>query len=202
MTDSLPYVNAYGQLPALLDAIKKAGVPPKVNRDFVSGVLNLKSSSYLAMIPFLKRLGLIDSGNNPTQDYKDFRDETISRSIMAKCIKISYEPLFLAHEYAYRLTKDQIKEKVKTITGLPDGNKVVDAIVGTFSELNKLADFESKLLPKEEHTRAQPTEPIQKTISQTKLGLNYTINLNLPPTTNIEVFNAIFKSLKEHILHD
>ena len=200
MSESLPYVNAYGKLPTLLDSLKKAGVPPKVNRDFISGVLNLKSSSYIAMIPFLKRLGLIDSGNNPTQDYKDFRDDTVSKAIMAKCIKISYEPLFLAHEYAYRLTKEQIKEKVKTITGLPDGNKVVDAIVGTFTELIKLSDFESKLLPKQEQISMQSPETIQKISSQTKLGLNYTINLNLPPTTNIEVFNAIFKSLKEHIL--
>jgi hypothetical protein len=35
-----------------------------------------------------------------------------------------------------------------------------------------------------------------------KLGLSYTINLNLPATTEIEVFNAIFKSLREHLLGD
>lgn len=37
-----------------------------------------------------------------------------------------------------------------------------------------------------------------------KLGLNlaYTINLNLPATADIAVFNAIFKSLKENLLKD
>ena len=35
-----------------------------------------------------------------------------------------------------------------------------------------------------------------------KLGLSYTINLNLPATTEIEVFNAIFKSLRENLLRD
>ena len=30
--------------------------------------------------------------------------------------------------------------------------------------------------------------------------LGYTINLNLPNTNDIAVFNAIFKSLKEHLL--
>lgn len=37
-----------------------------------------------------------------------------------------------------------------------------------------------------------------------KIGMNlsYTINLNLPATSDIAVFNAIFKSLKENILHE
>ena len=32
------------------------------------------------------------------------------------------------------------------------------------------------------------------------LNLKYTINLNLPATSDIAVFNAIFKSLKENLL--
>jgi hypothetical protein len=32
------------------------------------------------------------------------------------------------------------------------------------------------------------------------IRLGYTIHLNLPATTDIAVFNAIFKSLKEHLL--
>jgi hypothetical protein len=37
-----------------------------------------------------------------------------------------------------------------------------------------------------------------------KIGFNlgYTINLNLPATSDPAVFNAIFKSLKEHLLRD
>lgn len=43
--------------------------------------------------------------------------------------------------------------------------------------------------------------PLQATIPQS-LGLNlgYTINLNLPATSDPAVFNAIFKALKEHLL--
>jgi hypothetical protein len=32
------------------------------------------------------------------------------------------------------------------------------------------------------------------------MNLSYTINLNLPATSDISVFNAIFKSLKENML--
>ena len=35
-----------------------------------------------------------------------------------------------------------------------------------------------------------------------RINLSYTINLNLPATTDIEVFNAIFKSLKQHLIQE
>jgi hypothetical protein len=34
------------------------------------------------------------------------------------------------------------------------------------------------------------------------LKLSYTINLNLPESTNPDVFNAIFRSLKENLLSE
>ncbi len=34
------------------------------------------------------------------------------------------------------------------------------------------------------------------------ISLSYTINLNLPTTTDQAVFNAIFRSLKEHLISD
>ncbi len=51
-----PYVNGYGGIPKLFAKIKEATVPPKFTQDFLTTVLGLKSSSYRAMIPLLKRL--------------------------------------------------------------------------------------------------------------------------------------------------
>jgi hypothetical protein len=47
------------------------------------------------------------------------------------------------------------------------------------------------------------SSPMAQGTKQT-LGLNlgYTINLNLPATSDPEVFDAIFKSLKQHLLRD
>jgi hypothetical protein len=71
MAEYPPYVNAYGTIPTLFKAIKSAAVPPKFTSDFLSTVLDLKSSSHRALIPLLKRLGFIDQSNVPTQAYKD-----------------------------------------------------------------------------------------------------------------------------------
>jgi hypothetical protein len=196
-----PYVNSYGQLSKLFDAIKKASVPPKFTLDFMSSILGLKSSSYRAMIPLLKNLGFIDPANVPTQDYKDFRDESKSGMVLAKKIKETYTDLFTANEYAHKLSKNELISKLVTLLGASKSDPTVRSIVGTLQELFKLADFEGKAKPQERKKPIQE-EPLEKppTEKPKQIGISYTINLNLPATTEVEVFNAIFKSLKEHIL--
>ncbi|MDD5149341.1 MAG: hypothetical protein PHC28_02520 [Flavobacterium sp.] len=39
-----------------------------------------------------------------------------------------------------------------------------------------------------------------KTLSTSKVGLHYNIQIHLPATKDVEVYNAIFKSLKEHLI--
>ena len=52
-------------------------------------------------------------------------------------------------------------------------------------------------------TKEEPPPPRGDRLPRA-LGMNlgYTINLNLPATTDVAVFNAIFKSLKEYLLKD
>lgn len=198
-----PYVNGYGQLQKLFDAIKKASVPVKFTQDFMSTMLGLKSTSYRAMIPLLKNLGFLDQGNVPTQDYKDFRDDAKSGLIMAKRIQEAYTDLFTAHEYAYKLSKEELTTQLITLLGISKSDPNIRYIVGTLQELFKLANFEGKLKPheKKKHIEEVPEESLSQGFGKQKqLGISYTINLNLPATTEIEVFNAIFKSLREHIL--
>jgi hypothetical protein len=200
-----PYVNAYGSIGTLLSKIKEAAVPAKFTRDFLGTVLDLKSSSYHAMIPLLKRLGFLDGSNVPTQSYKEFRDDSSSGRTLAKLLRHAYRDLYSANEYAHKLKKDEIASKVRTLLGVGTDDEIVPSVAGTFTELCKFADFAAEGAPKppsESPTTAEPPKPNfeRHQAHSTKLGISYTINLNLPATTEIEVFNAIFKSLKEHIL--
>lgn len=207
MPESLPYVNGYGGIPKLFAAIKSASVPPKFTQDYMSAVLGLKSSSYRAMLPLLKKLGFIDQSNVPTQAYRDYRDASSSRSIMAQRIRHAYAPLFAANEYAYKLEKKDLESKIKTVTGAGDDDTNLYAVVGTFQELSKLATWDGAAPPSNREApppagKPEREEPPPKDMlfGNGRLGLSYTINLNLPATTEIEVFNAIFKSLRENLL--
>jgi hypothetical protein len=212
MPESLPYVNGYGGIPKLFAAIKSASVPPKFTQDYMNTVLDLKSSSYRAMIPLLKKLGFLDPSNIPTQAYKDYRDNLVSRSIMAQRLREAYSPLFAAHEYAYKLDKKELESKIKSVTGAGDDDANLYAVVGTFKELSNLASWDDAA-PSPRREEAPPPPPGGKVereedprrgmlMGNGRLGLSYTINLNLPATTEIEVFNAIFKSLRENLLRE
>lgn len=208
MSDYPPYVNAYGGIPKLFSKIKEAAVPPKFSQDFMSTVLDLRSSSYRAMIPLLKRLGFIDQANVPTQSYKDFREDTLSGAVMAQRLRDAYKPLFDANEYAYKLEKRELQSKLKSLTGAAEDDPNIPNVAGTFLELSKLAAWDAGgLRPKKD--ALQTTGPSgageqaeREQFFTGRLGLSYTINLNLPATTEIEVFNAIFRSLRDNLLRE
>ncbi len=87
----------------------------------------------------------------------------------------------------------------------------------TLKVLRSMADFESGSDLKavntanstyvepdsERHPSSLPSDINRLRPTQNGVGLNlaYTINLNLPSTTDQAVFNAIFKSLREHLLN-
>ncbi|HVZ84229.1 MAG TPA: DUF5343 domain-containing protein [Terracidiphilus sp.] len=212
MAEYPPYVNAYGSIPKLFNAIKAAAVPPKFTSDFLSTVLDLKSSSYRAMIPLLKRLGFIDPSNVPTQAYKDFREDSLSGVVMAERIKDAYKALFQANEYAWKLDKPALTAKLKSVTGLAEDDQILAALVGTFMALSALAKWGAEAPKKSEPKikdgveesgeRAKVDANREEERQTAPLRLSYTINLNLPATTEIEVFNAIFKSLRENLLKE
>lgn len=200
MVEYPPYVNAYGRIEELFKKIKEAQVPPKVTSDFLYTKLGLKSTSYRAMIPLMKRLGFIDEANAPTKAYRDYRDDKKSKIIMAQQVRNTYKDLFETNEYAYNLKKEEIISKLNTVLGTPTDDKITPVVASSFLALCDLADFESKepIEPKEPSDKGE--KPTSQGQAAAKLGISYTIYLNLPATTDIDVFNAIFKALKENLL--
>lgn len=210
-----PYVNAYGKISDVFNAIRKASVPPKFTLDFLSTVLGLKSSSYRAMIPLLKKLDFLDAASTPTDTYKKYREESQSQDILGEKVKEAYSDLYKAAEYAHKLNAEELISKLKTLLGVGDNDKNVRFVVGTFQELVKISNFDKKIKVSqhkaEEPSRENPEQNVHKPLQNSaspeespkmKFGISYTINLNLPSTTEIEVYNSIFKALKENLLDE
>jgi hypothetical protein len=196
-----PYVNNYGKLSELFEAIINAPEPSKFTHEILQKILGRQSPSDRPMISFLKRLGFLDEGNIPTKNYKDYRDRTKSRTVLGNCIKNAYAAVYATHENLHELPKDQVSEKFKIITGLGSDNKVLGAIVGSFLALIDLADFKSTPIEEKSLSESDSEDIVEGEQPEflKKLGFSYTINLNLPATTDPRVYNAIFKSLRENI---
>ncbi len=96
------------------------------------------------------------------------------------------------------------------MTGQTPTDNMVNAIVSTFWALKGYAKFDQNLMTIETKEEQKNIVKNDQTVHQERettplsggLNLSYTINLNLPETSDVEVFNAIFKSLKEHILRN
>ena len=204
MAASLPYLSSAGTIDTAFKRMKDAATPTRFTGDFVNTVLLLKGGTGSTIPAFMKKLGFIGTDGSPTPLYDRFRNEATSKGAVAEAIRIGYKPLFQANEFAHKAGDNELKGLVLQVTGLEKNNRVAQLVYSTFKKLCSHASFE------EMGTREDPmtgeatfgTELSHKTQKQDGLRLSYTINLNLPATTNAEIFNAIFRSLKEHLLND
>jgi hypothetical protein len=213
VAETLPYMNSTGLVPKILDKIKEAKTPDRFSQDFLGTVLGYSSGSARPFISLAKRIGLINSDGSPSPLYHRFRgSEDESRSAMAEAIRKGYAPLYKRNEYAHDLDKKKLEGLIREITGMEEGNSVLRAVTGTFDALKKYADFDVVAGAKPIAEAADREGPDGASNSNERIdrsegmsdGLpvrfGYTININLPDTSDIAVFNAIFKSMREHLL--
>lgn len=212
---SLPYLATPGSLKTALDKIRQAATPERVTNDFIQNNLGMKGGNGAAITPFLKKIGMVASDASPTDLYKRFRNPTSGQFAMADAIKIGYKPLAAVSEYFYKMPDRELTNTIVQVTGAEANSSSVKQIVGTIKAMKEYASFESsteeageasgaegQVIKRENSEVTPPPQRQDSGESARSLGLNlsYTINLNLPATSDQAVFNAIFRSLKEHLL--
>lgn len=213
MAENLPYSTSVGTLENMLEKIKTASVPERFTQDFVKHKLMMKGGSAAACIPFLKKMGFVAGDGTPTDSYREFRNPKKSRIAIGRAFKRLYARLYEMNEYIHDVSDAEALGLIVECTGGEKESAATKYTIATFNMLRKLSDFD---VLEQAETESVIAEPPHKSIQlpsfsnpaiadhqpvATKgINLSYTINLNLPATKDIEVFNAIFKSLKEHLL--
>lgn len=202
-----PFINATGNVSKVLEKIKSAQTPERFTNDFLKTKLGITSSSAVPFLGVLKRMGLLTTDGRPTELYNQFRNPSQSKAAMAQAIKQGFKDLYERNEYAHDLDRKDLEGLIISMTGADGKSKTVVAVVSTFFELKKYANFdqlEATAYENQDVVQQVGEYEVEKTPTlkpkDLKMNLGYVINLNLPETTNIAVFNAIFKSLKEHLL--
>ncbi|SCK22629.1 DUF5343 domain-containing protein [Vogesella sp. LIG4] len=196
------YVQVYGQLPEIFQRISEAAAPDKFTNQHLKD-WGYTSSNFRAVIPILKALGFLSAEGTPTSRYHDYRGAH-PRQVMAEAIKEAYGDLFTIKAKPTTADRDLIEGKFKSAhNASPNTAKLMAA---TFFALLDLADLNSKppaqpeikVAPQEAPPPKEAAEALTK--AHSRPSLHYNIQIHLPATKDIEVFNAIFKSLKEHLL--
>jgi len=194
-----PFMNSYGLVTKILGKIKEAKTPDRFTQDYLAKTLGVASGSAKPFIPLAKRLGLLSSDGTPTDTYHQFRNPDHSSGAMARAMRTGYADLFSRNENAHKLDRKALEGLVVQATGLDSKSGTLRCIVGTFENLKAFADFGSAELPptKEE---TLPPPPSETDLREFGLGLSYTINVVLPRTDDVAVYNAIFRAMKENLL--
>jgi len=125
---------------------------------------------------------------------------------MAVAIKGGYSQLYIKNEFAHSLDRSGLEGLMLEITGMEKGNKTLSAIISTFEALKNYADFGTTLSGTDEvnYQRDERNSANENNTENDEDDLNfnlsYTINLVLPKSDDVAVFNAIFRSLRENLL--
>jgi hypothetical protein len=208
---NLPYLPSPNAIKNALEKIRSAATPDRVTKDFVSTVLQIKGGTGASIPPYLKRIGLVGSDGAPTDLYKRFRNPATGGAAIADAIRIGYKELLQANEFFHLLNDKDLLALIVQVTGAEANGQVPKLTFATLKGLKSYADFEGTRLQNdvtaqgietasETPVHATPQPVGGRVNGAVGLNLSYTINLNLPATSDQAVFNAIFRSLKEHLL--
>lgn len=199
------WVGATNRIPDVFSKIRDGQAPPQVTIQLLKD-WGFSSSNDRAFLPLLKALGFLTPSGQPTQRYHDYRDHSRSKAVMGEALKDAYHDLFLIKAHPTTSDRKAIEGKFKSFHNTSDN--VAQLMAKTFFALLSLADINSEPA---KHTDAQPqinevesdsSRPSNGAVQMPSslAGFHYNIQIHLPATKDVEVYNAIFKSLKEHFV--
>ncbi|MDP3547503.1 MAG: DUF5343 domain-containing protein [Phreatobacter sp.] len=200
---NLPWTPAVGVLKTALSKIITGERPPQVTADFLDSVFGLSGGSARAVIPILKKVGYLDPGGAPTERYSQFKAGTRRSDSALEGLRAGFSELFKRNEYAHKLDQTRLKALVVEVTGLPANDRIVGYIVNTFQAFQIYVDDKSPnetSMPDAEKRNDKDVSPTDAGDKPLRIGVANNINIILPETTNVEVYNIIFKSLRDNLL--
>ena len=211
-----PYLVAAKNLTLFLEALRHAQAPEKVTVRFIEQ-LGFKSTNDRLFVPLLKAMKFTDEAGKPTARYHSFLDDSEWKGVLADGVRDAYADIFRINKNANTFSREQLTGKMKSLGEGKLSPAVLKNAVKTFSELAKLADFSTPVSAPPSATPSEETEedsapeakPQSSPPRQRQIGaalpiqspsLVYRIEIVLPAVRDQAVYDAIFRSAREHLL--
>lgn len=203
MADSYPYMISNGKIESILAKVRSAAKPAKFTNELFKQ-MGFSSSNDRAVIPLLKKLGFLLEDGTPTEYYDRLKDDIDWQFVLGERIQELYKDLYNINTEIHTASDDEIKGAISRITG--KDNTAVARYLATFKSLVALAKFGSSPRLKErpaEKEKAPEKESHKPAQAQPGLGFEFchNIQIHLPATTDVAVYNAIFKSIRDNLIN-
>ena len=206
----LPYTVYPNAFKKALDGIILAERPDKFSNDFLATVLKVTGGSGRPIGPLLKKMHFISSDGTPTDLYSKFKTESGRGQAALDGLRNAFSELFRRNDFVHRAEPGNVKDLIIEVTGLNKNDNIVRLISQTFEVIRAFADKSSAPSGDTANIGIRgPTDDDNEVenfrdsgVRGRGIGLSYHINVVLPETENIAVFNAIFRSLRDNLLRD
>ncbi len=195
------YVLPTNRIGDILAKIRDGQAPERFTQQLLKD-WGFSSTNDRAFIGLLKALGFLSADGKPTQRYHDYRDHSRSKTVLGQALRDAYGDIFLIKEHPSNADRAAIEGKFKSFHNVSD--HVAGLMTKTFLGLLPHADLRAKAplsdVPPPEQKAATKDEGARDgSPGDTRATLHYNIQIHLPATKDVEVYNAIFKSLREHL---
>ena len=201
----IPYTVAPGVLKKALESIIIAERPDKFTTSYMTTILKLTGGAARAVPPFLKKMQFIGADGTPTLLYSKFKTDSGRSQSAFDGLKNAFAELFRRNEYIHRADENTIKDTIVEITGLKKNDQIVRLMYSSFDAVRGFItnDVSKSIDSTGDEFVSEPAAVVDssgRSGRELDIGLSYQINIVLPETENIAVFNAIFKSLRDNLL--
>lgn len=202
------YTTTPGKLKSALQAMTVADRPEHVDKDYISAYLGVSGGSATPIPPILRKVGFLGSDNRPTDWWAKFQSEGSRGAAALEGLRKGFPEIFKRHTYAHTLDESKVKDILVEITGRTKSDPVIAQIYGTFDAFRS---FIPKGFQGGAETQVNDLGGVgagegagdaggDAGGAAGRLGLSYHINIVLPETKDIAIFNAIFQSLRQNLL--
>lgn len=210
MTLPKTYLTSTKNVGPIFQAIQAGQAPEKFTTRFLAS-LGFASAADRLVIALLKQLDFLDAEGKPKDRYFKYLDQTQGNLVLAEAVRETYADLFTLRRDAQNMSKQEVINKAKTLSQGTFSESVLDKFAATFLALCSIADFSREAWSTEQNSVSQNAEnettPPNAGIAdkpETRLlglgGIHYNIQIVLPASRDPKVFDALFRSLKEHLI--
>lgn len=174
----------------------------------MDNVIKIKGGTGRMAISTLKKMAFLTSDGTPTELYSKFKTAGGRSAAALQGLRNAYPEFFKRSEYAHTADESRLNDLVVEVTGLQKSDPIARQIKGTFNAIRSYvvagtsAERDSEDASSLEATASSaPVRPPAIDAEPTSgINLAYNINIVLPETSDLNVLNAIFRSLKENLL--
>jgi|SRR5579875_1797173 len=210
---AVPAMVTPNAIPRYLDSIRKAGVPAKVDTNYLKSI-GFKNNNDRALVPLFRALEFLDSNGQPTAKYREYRGSSAeeAKKLLGGAIKVCYAGLFAVYPDAHRKDDEALTNWLRANTD--KGEATQARALRTFKALRDAASFEEDPStpvdasplnsgpPNGSAQRGDESGTIQQVRTQTAPDVTINITLQVAATNDASIYDKFFASMKRHLFPD